>query len=131
MPYQHLKDGLYLIKTRCREKGVDHYGILDVGNRLGLPGVNGIRPVIVHQTPPRIRFDWLEGKWNVLGKIADEKMARERVRIALQDPKYALFGNNCEDVARFIATGRKESTQVAVGLLATGTAVILAAIAIK
>jgi len=127
MPYQHLLDGLYLIKTYCTRKGVDHYGILDIGNRLGIPGINGVRPVVIHQTPPRIRFDWLEGKWIVVGRITDEPMAVERVRIALQDPEYALFGNNCEDVARFIATGRKESTQVTTGLLIAGTAIILTA----
>ena len=118
MPHYNLNDGLYLIMRRCEQKGVDHYGILDIGNRLRLPNVAAARPVVLHQTPPRIRFDWLEGEWKVLGKITNEEMARGRGQIALRDPQYKLFGNNCEDVARFIATGRKESTQVVIGVAA-------------
>lgn len=38
---------------------------------------------------------------------------------ALRRPSYDLFGNNCENFARYVATGKRESTQVqAVGILA-------------
>ena len=56
MPFQQFADGLYLLLQRSPSKGVDHYGILDVGNRLRSPIVP-IEPVVIHQTPPEIRAD--------------------------------------------------------------------------
>lgn len=115
MPFQNFSDGFYLLRQKSVSKGVDHYGIMDVGNRLQLPEVPyGSQPVIIHQTPPSIRLDWLEstGTWEVLGRINDEQLALGRIREAVKNPKYALFSNNCEQFARFIATGRRESQQV-------------------
>ncbi|MHB8388665.1 MAG: hypothetical protein ACYDBH_03665 [Acidobacteriaceae bacterium] len=122
MSYQHLADGLYLVKIRSGGKGVDHYGILDVGNRLEHPQADGIHPILVHQTPPAVRLDWFDivgGTWDVLGRIEDEPMAKNRMSSALKDPTYDLFGHNCEHFARFVATGKRESTQLqAVGIVA-------------
>lgn len=116
MPYQELSDGLYLVKQQSPTKSVDHYGIADIGNRSGLQHVYGFlsRPVVIHQTPPALRADWLEntGQWTVLGRITDELMAQQRLREASANPAYDLFGNNCEHFARFIATGKRESTQL-------------------
>ncbi len=115
MPNNGLSNGLYLIRQKCQMKGilVDHYGILDIGDRLNLRP-NGCQPVVIHQTPPRIRTDWLEntGEWAVEGKITDEQYAIARINKALQNDKYDLFGNNCEHFARFVATGKRESTQL-------------------
>ncbi len=115
MPYNGLSNGLYLISQKCQVKGilVDHYGILDIGDRLNLRP-NGYQPVVIHQTPPRIRTDWLEntGKWVVEGKISDEQYAIARINKALENNSYDLFGNNCEHFARFVATGKRESTQL-------------------
>jgi len=110
MPNQQLVAGLYLVKQRSPSKGVDHYGILDAGNRLGC----GQQPVVVHQTPPGIRVDWLAstGEWLVLGRVLDEAGAIARIRMALQNPRYDLFGHNCEHFARFVATGSRESHQL-------------------
>lgn len=118
MPCRELPDGLYLVKQRSPSKGVDHYGIVDIGNRLGY----GCLPAVIHQTPPGIRVDWLEGTgvWNVLGRIADEAGAIERIRWALRDPRYDVFGHNCEHFARFVATARRESTQLQGGLFMAG-----------
>ncbi len=122
-----LSNGLYLIKQKSQVKGVlvDHYAILDIGNRLRLPKY-GNSPVVIHQTPPRIRTDWLDntGQWDLLGQITDEPRAIERIDRALENDMYDLFGNNCEQFARYVATGSKESTQLQaaglfVGLLAT------------
>ena len=121
MPYQQLEDGLYLLKKKSEGKGVDHYGILDVGNRIGNPGVDGRHPVVIHQTPPSIKFDWLQGTgaWAILGLITDETDAIARMNNAFQNPAYHLFGHNCEHFARYVATGRRESTQLqAVGVVA-------------
>jgi len=59
VPYQGFPDGLYLVMQRSVGKGIDHYGILDIGNRLGVRGADGINPVIVHQSPSGITADWL------------------------------------------------------------------------
>lgn len=127
MPYQHLADGLYLIKQKSASKGVDHYGILDVGNRLGHPAVNGLQPVVVHQSPPSIRLNWLQdtGTWEVLGKITSERDAIARIRDAYQTPAYDLFGHNCEHFARYVATGKHESTQIQAAAVVAGLATLL------
>jgi hypothetical protein len=130
MPCQGLPDGLYLVKQSSAGKGVDHFGILDIGNLLGVPGADGINPVVVHQTPPRIRHDWFQntGSWLALGRITDEPFAIARHRMALANPAYDLFGNNCEHFARFIATGVRESKQLQAAGWAVGlTALVLTA----
>ena len=114
MPYEAFPDGLYLLAQNLDSKGLEHYGILDVGNRIGNPTIGGRRAVIIHQAPPALRVDWanLTGPWRVLGRIADEAAALFRLRIAAANPKYDLFGNNCEHFARFVATGKRESVQL-------------------
>ncbi len=123
MPYNGLGNGLYLIKQNSQVKGisVEHYGILDIGNRLNLQAY-GWSPVVIHQTPPRIRTDWLEntGEWTVLGRITDERYAIARINKALENDKYDLFGNNCEHFARFVATGKRESMQLQTAALLMG-----------
>lgn len=127
MPYQNLEDGLYLVKQKSLDKGVDHFGVLDIGNRLGIPAVQFYwQPVVIHQTPPSLKIDWLQdtGMWQVLGKITDEKMAVARVVQASKNPAYNLFGNNCEHFARFVATGSRASYQVQVVVAVTGLAAL-------
>lgn len=128
MPYQGLREGLYLIKQKSERKGMDHYGILDIGNYLNHPQADGSHPIVVHQTPPSIRINWFKdtGKWTLVGKIIDEDAAIYRLQMALNDPTYDLFGNNCEHFARYIATGNKESRQ----LQSVGLVSVLAAITI-
>lgn len=129
MPYNIRKAGLYLMMQKTQMKGVlvDHYGILDVGNRMNLPNA-GWEPLVIHQTPPQIRLDRLEdtGNWKVLGKITDETDAISRINKAIENSAYDLFGNNCEHFARFVATGRRESKQLqAMGLVAVLLAVVV------
>ena len=115
MPYQNLSDGLYLMKQRSRQKpGLDHYGVLDIGNRLGLVLRHQGVPIVVHQTPPQVQVSPLTitGEWEVLGMVIDEQQALARLRLALRDPAYDLFGHNCEQFARFVATGARESIQL-------------------
>ncbi len=129
MPHNIRKAGLYLLMQKTQMKGVlvDHYGILDVGNRMNLPNTDGKR-IVIHQAPPEIRLDRLEdtGDWKVLGKITDETHAISRINKATENSAYDLFGNNCEHFARFVATGRRESTQLqAMGLVAGLLAVVV------
>lgn len=133
MPYQGYPDGLYLAVRRSPEKAVDHYGIIDIGNRFRLAGADGINPVVVHQRPPAIAAEWLQhagpGDWRILGKIGDEGYAIERLKQAVANPAYDLFGNNCEHFARFIATGVRQSTQLQAAGIVVGLATIALAIA--
>jgi len=129
MPFQNLADGLYLMIQKSEEKGgVDHYGILDVGNRMQYPSVPvGAQPVVIHQTPPRLRTDWLQhtGRWTVLGRIWDEADAIARIEQAAGDPEYRLFGNNCENFARYVATGKNECTQIQSAVVVAGLAALV------
>lgn len=116
MPYQNLEDGLYIIEQPAEKNGIriTHFGILDVGNVLRHPNIDGSHPIVVHQTPPNIRADFLgnTGSWNIRGKIEDIAGAIERIKEAAKNPSYDLFGNNCEHFARFIAQGERYSSQV-------------------
>ena len=93
------------------------------------PGVpNSLtRSVVVHQTPPGIKADWLQhtGEWRVLGRITDEPFAVARYRAALANPKYDLFGHNCEHFARFVATGVRESKQLQAAAVVAGLATLV------
>jgi len=126
MPYQGYVDGLYLLKQKSGEKGVDHYGILDIGNRIKHPKVDGINPTVVHQTSPNIKIDWLQntGSWEMLGPVTDENGAVNRMKEALKNPAYDLFSNNCEHFARFVATGKRESTQIQSAVIVAGLVVL-------
>ncbi len=129
VPYQNIEDGLYLLMQKSIDKGIDHYGILDIGNRLNIEAVRfSSQPVVIHQTPPSIQVHWLQdtGTWNILGKITDEPMAIGRIIEASKNPLYNLFGNNCEHFARFVATGVRESRQVQAAVFITGLAALTA-----
>ncbi len=115
MPYQNYPDGLYLIKRKSLEKSVDHYAIWIVGRRLNAFKVDGRFPVLFHQTNTGLRIDGFQhtGTWEVVGKIVDEAGAVDRMmHVANYNPQYELLSNNCEQIARYVATGKHESTQV-------------------
>lgn len=127
MPYQNIADGLYLLIQKTAEKGVDHYGILDVGNRLNLEDARfASQPVVIHQTPPSIQINWLQdtGTWLIQKRITDEADAIARIAEAVKNPQYNLFGNNCEHFARYVATGIRESHQVQAAVVVTGLAAL-------
>jgi len=122
MPYGNLQDGLYLIRRPAQKPGIHHYGILDVGNRINHPQVMDHQPIVIHQTPPTIRIDWLQstGSWQECWRIEDETYAIQRMNQAFFIPNYDLFGNNCEHFARYIATGVRESTQLQAAAVVVG-----------
>lgn len=126
MPYKGWDDGLYLIKQPgIKTLDLDHYGIMDVGNRLGQSQGAYFRPLVVHLGPPAVRADWLEdlGSAQVLGRIYDEAGAIRRLNEAMQNPNYSAFDNNCEHFARYIAYGKRESIQLqwaVIGVAAVG-----------
>jgi hypothetical protein len=129
MPYQEYPDGLYLASQRSAQKA----GRSIRDHRHWKPARDcrrrRINPVVVHQLPPTIKADWLQntGTWRILGKITDEPYAIARFRAAMANPRYDLFGHNCEHFARFVASGVRESRQ----LQAAGLSVALAALVIS
>ncbi len=133
MPYQGLPDGLYLAKQKSRIKPdlIEHYGVIDIGNLLNHPQGNKKMPIVIHQAIPFIRIDWLiyTGRWKIIGRTKDNKIvnAKKRIQKAIKNPRYNLFGNNCEQFARYVTTGIKESKQLqaAVGIGALGALLYL------
>lgn len=127
MSHNPLVPSLYLLRQQSQTKPVYHYGVLDVGNRLGRP-VSGIAPpVVIHQTPPSVTLTHFAEteEWQLLGKVEDESSALSRMHSALKNPNYDLFGNNCEHFARFIATGVRESTQLQIVGIVVGVATLI------
>jgi len=101
-------------KPNLPELPIEHFGIMDVGNRLRLEGIDSSRPVIVHQTPPRIRAESIRGdaEWTVVEKITDEEAARMRLLSALKKPSYDVIDHNCEQFAWFVAQDERKSPQL-------------------
>ena len=131
MGYKGYSDGLYIAKQPSDKFAisVDHYGIIDIGNKLGISTIiNPLQPVVIHQTPPSLQLQWLQdtGSWTILGKIHDERMAKRRIREASKNPNYDVFGNNCEHFARYIAGGERKSNQLRAGVTLTGLLVLAA-----
>jgi hypothetical protein len=119
-----LEPGLYVVKCQgmpvllakidSPDFPVDHYAIMDVGNQLGLEDVDSFRPVVVHQTPPRITVESVDERtqWIVVQTITDVAAAKARLIAAQQDSTYRVVDNNCEQFVWFIATGEKKSPQI-------------------
>ena len=132
MPYQGLADGLYLAEqTGLKLKGypVTHFGIIDVGNVLGIPGVDTDKgPTVIHQTPPEIQFEHIGGErpWEIMDRITDIDGAKARIAQGLEKPKYDIFTNNCEHFAKDVAHDNRVSGQVLVGVgAALGLGILL------
>ncbi|PIX17870.1 hypothetical protein CO110_00130 [Candidatus Desantisbacteria bacterium CG_4_9_14_3_um_filter_40_11] len=118
-------------KSKTKPNLIDHYGILDIGNILNHPQGNGEMPIVIHQAIPYVRIDWLmsTGCWETIGKVKDSEIenAKIRIRKAIKNPSYNLFGNNCEHFARYVVAGIRESKQLqtAVGVATVGTLLYL------
>jgi hypothetical protein len=127
LPPEPLEPGLYLLKRQSETKVVEHYGVLDIGNRLSRTSAWPPEPVVVHQTPPQVTITPFHetGTWQLLAKVEDEAGARERIREAVKKPEYDLFGHNCEHFARFVALGKRESTQLQVVGIVLGIAALV------
>lgn len=128
MTTNELAPGLYLAKRRSPEKMVDHYGIIDIGNRALRPNVSPTYPAVYHINAAGLHWDYLAHAgdgWQLLGRITDEDAAVERIGQATANPRYDLLENNCEHFARWVAFGTKTSMQLqwAGFLLAAGLTV--------
>lgn len=117
MTTDELARGLYLAKRRSPEKLVDHYGIIDIGNRALHPNVSPTYPAVYHINAAGLHWDYLANAgdgWQLLGRIGDEDedAAIERIGQATSNPRYDLLQNNCEQFARWVAFGTKTSGQL-------------------
>ncbi len=130
MPYQGYPDGVYLAAQPSRKGVFVHYLVLDIGNRLEIPGADGLNPVVVHQSPPHIRADWFSdtGGCQLVAIAGDDAAARIRYQAALTNPDYYVLRHNCEHFARFVVAGTWESKQLqVVGWLVGITALVIVA----
>lgn len=113
MSYVKVVKGLYLLKQRSTDKGVDHYGIGVGCIHAWKLGAGPFHPVVVDLAPPSVRVSrWEIGVWDVLERILDEDGAIERLVAARRRPRYDVLENNCEHFARYVATGKRESRQL-------------------
>lgn len=115
MTMDELPRGLYLAKRRSPEKLVDHYGIIDIGNRALHPNVSPAYPAVYHINAAGLHWDYLAhagGGWQLIGRIVDEAAAIDRIGQATANPRYDLLQNNCEQFARWVAFGTKTSVQL-------------------
>src|SRR5512139_698719 len=81
VPSAPIFDGLYLLKQRSPDKGVDHFGI-GIGGALSWRlGLAPFKPAIVDLAPPAIRVTpWGHGStWEVVERIVDEAGALNRL----------------------------------------------------
>lgn len=132
MPYNGLKDGIYIIKRKAQKIGIiDHYGILDVGNLFNHPHSDGEQPIVYHMIDEGLTLQWLQDTgpdpWEVESHLKDKYIpdAQKRLNKASKNPHYNLFGNNCEHFARFIVEGEKYSTQLRVAAVIAGLGVLI------
>jgi hypothetical protein len=116
---------IYLAKRKSQIKPayIDHYGVI-VFAPFGAAS-------LIHLTEQGIRKEVLGDlpEWTLLFEVPSDQIgnAELRLREALRNPFYHLFWNNCEQFARYVATGAKESTQLhVVGMLAVGVFAVAA-----
>lgn len=103
--------GIYLLKQSILGKPFEHYGVGITG--LSVPLLDFYRPVVVHRRPEGIQMtDWIPEEWGRLSGARDANAALDRLVLACRDPNYRVLDNNCEQFAREIVTGKRESRQV-------------------
>lgn len=113
-----LGEGIYLAKRQSvvLPNAIDHYAVIIVGKLLLRLDFSEQFPLVFHLTDEGIRVDWLEtsGSWQVLGKVHPTQRinAVTRLKSAYNSPNYKLFSNNCEQFARFVTEGYKQSVQL-------------------
>jgi hypothetical protein len=129
MGYLEMRNGLYLLKRRVSEKGVDHYGVGVAGN--WVLRLQRTHPVVVHLMPSSLQFDWWNEKdWTVVDKSRDSGAALDRLKAAIENKAWDLFSNNCEQFARAVVTGKRESRQLQ-GAVAIAGLAALAVLALR
>lgn len=110
------EEGLYIVKRRAiLPPGKEHYAIAIVGRHVRNFDPSSKGPIVIHKTnqPGRHCDSFIASEWERVEKIPEDSLEQvlHRMRISWWEP-YNLFLDNCEDWARYVATGKKESFQV-------------------
>jgi len=125
MNVEDLPVGLCLATTDIPNKLGEHYGILDIGNVLG--GAPSGAPILYQLTPSGVVGAPIDQELTIVDWIGDIDAARARFTQALQRPQYDLVTNNCEHFARYVAYGRRESSQVWIAAFGAALLTVLVA----
>lgn len=108
-------DGIFLVKRKSvKYTGVYHYGFVVSGKHLAYFDPSWKESKVIHKTNLGVHADtYLVSDWEIVEKIRDNQIpfALFRTRLTLYD-RYNLLSDNCEHFARFVTTGKKESSQV-------------------
>lgn len=111
---QH-SEGIYLVKRKGAKSTLyDHYGFAVSGNLLKNFNLPIGKPKVIHKIDTGIiQNDFDSHSWEVISKMPNNEipLAILRTRLSIKDG-YNLLFDNCEHFARFVTTGKKESSQV-------------------
>lgn len=121
-------EGIYLVNRKgSLSSGYYHYGFAVSGkflNYFNLP--KGVAKVIHKDNKKVVADDYDALSWQVIHKMPENEipLAIIRTKQTLNE-SYNLLSNNCEHFARYVTTGKKESSQIQVlGVLAVSAALI-------
>ncbi len=118
MSNTEIKPGLYIVKRPAQGSGKNlpvgiHYGLVDIGNVLEYPGIDGNSLIVLHKNQKGIQVEGVKksDNWTLISRVNDLEGAKQRLREANNNPHYSLFGNNCEHFTNYIAKGENISVQ--------------------
>jgi hypothetical protein len=130
-----LAKGLYLIRQFQAQKGVEHSGILDVGNCAGLvPSMFASEPLVIHLPASGYAVQPFgeTGTWSFVRRLGDQAGAVKRLRALHVDPgEYSAVTNNCEHFTAKVETGAPSSPQLVERILVAASLIALVWIAAK
>ena len=108
-------EGIFLVRRKSvKYIGVDHYGFVVSGKDLAYFDTSWKESRVIHKTNIGVHADtYFVSEWEIVEKIRDDQIpfAIFRTRLTLND-RYKVLSGNCEHFARFVTTGKKESSQV-------------------
>lgn len=110
------ENGIYLVKRKSTYAPFikEHYGVAIIGRYLRNFNPQWNKATVIHKTNLGVRRDNFNPfEWEKVEKISEQNItdAVNRTGITMNDA-YDLLSDNCEHFARFVTTGKKESTQV-------------------
>ncbi|MGE8721936.1 hypothetical protein ACO2KH_11420 [Leptospira terpstrae] len=117
MIQNQLPKGVYLAIRPAEKMGglIDHYGVVEMGNVLGLVDYDERYPIVYEKNAGEgLVVNYADSRWKVVSRVDDQFLNQVRARLnsAFLNPGYDLFGNNCEQFARFVVEGKSYSGQL-------------------
>ena len=127
-PKVRYSSGIYLVKTSSQTLPniIDHFGILIAGYPLKSLGYFDDKPIVFHLTNVGFEAHYIEqfDEIDILGQVNPNQIPQAiwRLKVSFFNPKYDLLSNNCEQFARFVTEGKKQSTQLQNAVALSGLA---------